>query len=581
MNEQSNLSGLVEIRRKNIKTESGPITIRYINPIEKNDGEIKAIVNSSPHLKDLSKLLDGQIHNKIILICEDLNFGITAIGKIGKSMIGPLEKLSALETEIDFDDDLFFFDDLEDSNFEETGEEITENFVIAFESEFDPNCNNSGETITMEKTNHHTPMLDYSSFKNVVFVTDGLFTLTQKSVDFLQGFEGNIAVVSSNHNINMTSIEQLTFESNFELFKVQNPSLDFLANQFRNLAIDKGYTISKKINIKSIIADLMKFRKNRFQEYDLSIYLDKSIKMNNLKSKEIKSFPSLIKNNDKITSQVLMGNIVGLEAIKENIFRILYKNIHIRQMAEKGNDILVNYKHMAFEGNPGTCKTTMARAVASLYLENNIVVNGFYEFGREDIVGRYLGETSQKISKIFKMAKGGVIFIDEIGSLLTGDSIDSYGEEALNAIIRNMENDPETMVIIATYPNEMKRLMSVNPGLKSRLSDLIIFPDYCNNQLLEIFKSIALRSGYSLEDGYKDIINRYFDKIRSDENFGNGREARKLFENSISQLSVELFKNKSKDIDIITKTAITNAVSYLTANTKTNGSYKIGFNIQR
>lgn len=582
MSTHSELSEVIKVRRSEIKTQSGPITIRYINPIDKNPDTLKSIIDNSPHLSQLSKLFDEKIHNKIILICDDLNFGISAIGKIGKSMTGFLEKSSALETDIDFDDDMFSFNDrFDDFNYKEDKDDISEDFIIVFESKFDSNCNNVGETSILEKVNPQAPMLDYSEFANVIFVTDGLFTLTEKSIDFLQSFQGNIAVVSSSRNKNMSSIDQLSFESDFEVFQIQNPSLDFLVQQFKALATSKGYTINEKLSIENAITDLMNFRKRNFGEYDLSIYLDKTIKANNHKSKEIKFFPPLNKINKEITSQVLMDNIVGLEDIKESIFKALYKNIHIREMTKKGNQVLENYKHIAFEGNPGTCKTTMARAVANLYLENNIVSNGFYEYGREDIVGRYLGETSQKISKIFKMGQGGVIFIDEIGSLLTGNSIDSYGEEALNTIIRNMENDPETMVIIATYPNEMEKLMSINPGLKSRLSDVIRFPDYCNKQLLEIFKSITFGSGYSLENGFEDIIDKYFDKIKSDENFGNGREARKLFENSISQLSVELFKNKSKNIDIITNSAITKAVSYLSMNIKSNVNHQIGFTIKK
>lgn len=569
MDKKIKLPDLVKINKKNIKTEVGTVTLKYINIVE-YEKTLKEKISNAPHLAELVQLFDDKIHNKIIFTCEDIHSGISAVAQIGCCMEGILSKKAVMESTIEFDD--VFFD--EDENLSSQNKENEQdNFVIALESEIDNECNSIGEPSPSEQMQMKMPKIDYSEFKNLIFVADGLFTLTEKSINFIQGFCGNIAVIVPQQNKNEAAIKQLVFESDFEEFNIQSASNSFLAEQFLYLAQIKGFVIDKKVNVQASIDELKRYRGNKFQEYDLSIYLDKNIKLLN-KTKTIKTLIP-ISGDAKLTSTELFKEIVGLESIKETIFQELYKNIHKREMCEKGNTTLPGYKHMAFGGNPGTCKTTMARAISRLYQENNIVSNIFLECGREDLVGRYLGETSQKVAKIFKMAKGGVIFIDEFGAIIS-ESNDSYGIEALNALVRHMENNPDTMVIVATYPEELERILLVNPGLGSRLSAIISFPNYENMELLEIFKFFSTKSGYTIKDGWESIAIEYFNASRKNTNFGNGREARKLFECAVAKLSVELFYNKSKQIDTLTTSAIESAKNELLKNTS-NKKVPIGF----
>lgn len=577
MNKTMKMPNLIQIKRRNINTEAGTVNLKYINTINESSEEIIDRLKNAPHLQELVGLFDSNVHRKIIILCDNLNLGISSVGQIGCCMTGFTNKKAIMETDIVFDDDDLFFDD--EDNEEalnlKSGENSEDNFAIMYESEFDSDCNNVGETITPEQM-LGKPKIDYRDFKNLIFVADGLFTLTEKSINFLQEFAGSVVVVLPENNKNMSAIKQLTFESDFETVKINKPDIDYLAMQFRILAEERGYKLSSNLNAENIIRQLLKYRGHKFQEYDLAIYLDKNIKNLSGRSKEIKTLISL-NTTDDINKN--MDNIVGLNNIKEAIYKELYKSIHVNQMEEKGHKADTCYKHMAFEGNPGTCKTTMARAVANLYQENNIVSNGFYEFGREDLVGRYLGETSQKVSKIFKMAKGGVIFIDEFGAILSDASGDSYGMESLNAIVRHMENNPDTMVIVATYPSELQKILSINPGLQSRFSKIINFPDYTQDEMLKIFKFITEKNGYSIEKGYEDTVLNYFEKSRNNKNFGNGREARKLFEASVAELSLELFKNNSKEIDRLTISSITNAVISLNKNNRDETKLRIGFSL--
>lgn len=586
MNKTLSLPSLVQIKKRNIKTEAGITTLKYINVLNNAEEEIIEKLNNAPHLQELLKLFDSNTHKKLIIECDDLNSGISAVGQIGHCMNGFINKRLAFESNIDFDDDDIFFDDEEEEDIN-NNHDITiirntenpdDNFVILYESEFDPDCNSVGETSMTEQMLAKMPKIDYSDFKNLIFAADGLFVLTERSINFLQGFSGSIAVIVPKNNKNMSAIKQLAFESDFETVKIKKAPKEFLELQFKALAKERGHKLTKGLNVSYAISQLLDFRANKFQEYDLCIYLDKNTKNLTSNNKEIKSLISL-SSKDSISNKSNMENIIGLDEIKNTLYKELYKNIHIKQMEEKGHHPATSYKHIAFEGNPGTCKTTMARAMAQLYLENNVLTNGFYEFGREDIVGRYLGETSQKVNKIFKMAKGGVIFIDEFGAIVSDSTGDSYGIESLNAIVRHMENNPDTMVIIATYPNELEKILSINPGLQSRFSRIIKFSDYSQDELLNIFKFFAKKSGYKLEEGYEETVLNYFEKIRKNNNFGNGRESRKLFEASISELSLELFKNKSTEIDTLTISAISNAVYSLTKNNKAESKMQIGFSV--
>jgi len=196
------------------------------------------------------------------------------------------------------------------------------------------------------------------------------------------------------------------------------------------------------------------------------------------------------------------------------------------------------FKSIAFMGNPGTGKTSLARIVSKIYSENGITNGVFIETSRAELVGRWLGETSQKVKAVFQKAQGGILFVDEAGNLITSDR-DSYGIEALGAIVKHMDNHPETIVIFATYSQQMEMLFETNEGLRSRCSNIIEFESYDTEQLVQIFKLIATERGYTVAGGYKKIISPYFDKIRNNDTFGNGRDARKLVEAAIGVLAVQ------------------------------------------
>ena len=193
--------------------------------------------------------------------------------------------------------------------------------------------------------------------------------------------------------------------------------------------------------------------------------------------------------------------------------------------------------NLIFAGSPGTAKTTLARMFAKALAANRLIPSedNFKECRKSDIIGKYVGFTASMIDEMFfEMHRrgGGVIFFDEIYSLSEKDST-CYDKEAINCITQNIENYRSTVYcIFAGYKNKMKGFINSNPGLSSRISATILFDDYSTDTLCRIFDSIARSEEFVIAGNYRRYLGKFFDDLREarGDNFGNGREARNLFE---------------------------------------------------
>ncbi len=190
--------------------------------------------------------------------------------------------------------------------------------------------------------------------------------------------------------------------------------------------------------------------------------------------------------------------------------------------------------HCVFSGNPGTGKTTVARLIGKAYHTMGMLSRGHVvEVDRADLVGQYIGSTAKMTKAKFNDAKGGVLFIDEAYTLSVQGSSNDFGKEAIDTLLKEMEDNRSDIVVIAAgYPNEMKEFLNANPGLKSRFANNIVFDDYSVKELWEIFKSMMIVEGYTFG---KETANKIAETIKNmvqhkDANFGNAREVRKLTE---------------------------------------------------
>lgn len=247
--------------------------------------------------------------------------------------------------------------------------------------------------------------------------------------------------------------------------------------------------------------------------------------------------------------------MIGLTEAKKVIVQALNYHKAQKLFADKGMRTDHPSMHMVFTGNPGTAKTSVARLFAQIMRENELLSKGkLIEVGRGDLVGKYVGWTARNIQKKFKEAEGGVLFIDEAYSLVD-DRDGSFGDEAINTIVQEMENHrDDTVVIFAGYPKKMEDFLQKNPGLRSRIAYHVPFADYSVEELCNIAVLIAKKKGLQLNAHAEGKLISIFETARRQADFGNGRFVRNVIERAKMAQSTRLL---AKDYETLTQKDIT------------------------
>ena len=232
-----------------------------------------------------------------------------------------------------------------------------------------------------------------------------------------------------------------------------------------------------------------------------------------------------------------LDELCGLAQVKQDIKSLinLVKVRKLRQQAELPVPPLS--LHLVFMGNPGTGKTTVARLLARLYHSIGVLSKGqLVEVDRSGLVAGFVGQTALKTQEVVQKALGGVLFIDEAYALVKGDSPNDFGHEAIEVILKNMEDHRDDLVVIvAGYTDPMEAFIHSNPGLESRFNKYFHFDDYTPPELLSIFRSMCKKNGYTIspdvEAWLREDLQDLYDN--RDENFGNARDVRNRFEKAV------------------------------------------------
>ncbi|MGV9300324.1 AAA family ATPase [Amycolatopsis sp. NPDC003676] len=233
--------------------------------------------------------------------------------------------------------------------------------------------------------------------------------------------------------------------------------------------------------------------------------------------------------------------MIGLDSVKQRVRSMVDEMAVDARRRDAGMKVAVRSRHLLFTGNPGTAKTTVSRLVGQIYRELGVLPSGhLVEVGRGDLVAEFTGQTAPKTREVCERAAGGVLFIDEAYNLVRDDN-DDYGKEAVTELLVQMENHREDLVVfVAGYPKQMDEFLESNPGLRSRFSGRIEFPDYSNDELAGIFTVMAKSQGYELSADLSAALPEAIRRIPRGRGFANGRSARGLLEAAISGQSSRL-----------------------------------------
>jgi SpoVK/Ycf46/Vps4 family AAA+-type ATPase/tetratricopeptide (TPR) repeat protein len=338
-------------------------------------------------------------------------------------------------------------------------------------------------------------------------------------------------------------IEIFTGMAKAEEYSVEQKAIELLEKEFTELYRKRDQTFGNARLVRNFLNEAkmnlssryLKLPENEKNKEALTTIIESDIE--EIFKKGQKSNVSIPINEEALAKALeKLEKLTGLDSVKKEINEIVKL---ARYYKEQGQDIEDKFlSHVLFLGNPGTGKTTVARIFSEIYSAIGLLPKGhLVEVDRQGLVSSYVGQTAEKTKAVIDKAIGGTLFIDEAYTLVKkGDSGSDFGKEAIDTLLKRMEDDKGKFIVIAAgYTEEMNAFIESNPGIKSRFSKTLLFEDYSPDNLMEIFLHSLSEKSFEADEEAKDKVKKYFNELyrNRDKNFGNARIVRNLLDEGL------------------------------------------------
>lgn len=402
----------------------------------------------------------------------------------------------------------------------------------------------TGTTVIFELWKSNQGNLNYATgYENVVETISDLIKKYQRNTLFI------IVEVYNQQNFNSQLFSKIGSDIDFvELDEGVGNHAQAL-NYLKSLEGFTTQTSYDEAELVTALGDKRSFRASDIHQIHDKLYHD-ALKIKTYRAyKNITCFATPKSTDKQIDAYDTLQEMIGLKEQKAMIDKIIAAFAVRKMKAGIGLGTMRMSMHMCFTGNPGSAKTTVARLLADILSKEGILTTGrFIECGRADLVGKFVGWTATQVKEKFNWARGGILFIDEAYSLV--DDSRSFGDEAINTIVQEMENHREDVVVVfAGYPEKMREFLERNEGLRSRIAFHVDFPDYTAEELTDILSLMAKRQGYTLSSVITKSCRKQFAEVCKQKDFGNGRYVRNLLEKALTEQAHRLWTAR-KDHDI-------------------------------